>query len=67
MTETITTPFDNEYPFDVLENMMDDELREELNGEIAPCTAQQFADAYAERHEAKFSEEWEPYKANPQM
>ena len=37
-------------------NLMDDDLREQLNTELAPCSDQEFVDAYAEAHEEKFNE-----------
>ena len=46
-------------------NLMDDDLREELNADLAPCAEQEFFEAYAKAHEAKFSEEWELAKENP--
>ena len=45
--------------FDAAVNMMDDEIREKLHNELAPCTDQEFMDAYAEAHEAKFNEHFE--------
>ena len=45
--------------FDAAVNMMDDEIREKLHNELAPCTNQEFMDAYAEAHEAKFNERFE--------
>ena len=45
--------------------MMDDDLREELNADLAPCTEQEFFEAYAKAHENKFCEEWELAKENP--
>lgn len=39
-------------------NLMDDEIREELHAEMAPCTDQQFFDAYIERHYAKYGEDF---------
>lgn len=45
--------------FDVAVNMMDDEIREKLHNELAPCTDQEFMDAYVEAHEAKFNERFE--------
>ena len=39
--------------------LMDDEIREELNTEMAPCTELEFLEAYMERHEAKYGEEFE--------
>ena len=39
-----------EVDFDTCAILMDDEIREELHMELAPCTEQEFLDAYAERH-----------------
>lgn len=44
---------------------MDDDTREELYRELAPCSEQEFFTAYAEAHEKKFREQWELDKANP--
>lgn len=44
---------------------MDDEIREELNRELAPCSMKEFFAAYADEHEQKFGEQWELDKANP--
>ena len=46
-------------------NLMDDDLREELSSDLAPCTEQEFFEAYAKAHEAKFGDEWELAKENP--
>ena len=46
-------------------NLMDDDLREELSADLAPCTEQEFFEAYAKAHETKFCEEWELAKENP--
>lgn len=45
--------------FDAAVNMMDDEIREKLHNKLAPCTDQEFMDAYVEAHEAKFNERFE--------
>ena len=45
--------------FDAVVNMMDDEIREKLHNKLAPCTDQEFMDAYVEAHEAKFNERFE--------
>ena len=45
--------------FDAAVNMMDDEIREKLHNKLAPCTDQEFMDAYIEAHEAKFNERFE--------
>lgn len=46
-------------------SLMDDELREALHDELAPCTEQEFFTAYEKAHEAKFGEAWELSKPNP--
>ena len=35
-------------------NLMDDDIREELHLEMAPCTNQEFLDAYMEAHREKY-------------
>lgn len=37
--------------------LMDDDLREELHMEMAPCSNQEFYDAYVKAHAAKFNGE----------
>ena len=54
-----------EIDFDAAVNIMDDDLREKIHAELAPCTDQEFFDAYAKAHLKKFSEEFEPNKTNP--
>lgn len=54
-----------EFDFDFAVSMMDDEIREKLHNEIAPCSEQEFFDAYAAEHEKVFCEEWELAKKNP--
>lgn len=46
-----------EVDFDAAVVLMDDEIREELHGEMAPCGDQEFADAYAKAHARKFGGE----------
>lgn len=41
--------------------MMDDELREELHATLAPCSNQEFIEAYAKAHAEKFNEAFVPY------
>ncbi len=43
--------------FDAAVNLMDDEIREELHNKMAPCTDQEFLDAYIAAHAAKFDGE----------
>lgn len=44
--------------FDAAVNLMDDDIREALHWSIAPCTEQDFFDAYCEAHEEKYGEEF---------
>lgn len=62
---TITNEFGVEINFEAAVNFMDDEIREMLHEEIAPCTDQEFFDAYCKAHEDRFDEEWELAKENP--
>lgn len=59
----------NEYgvivDYDVAVLLMDDELREDIHRELAPCADQEFFDEYAKRHVEKFGEIWELAKENP--
>lgn len=43
--------------YDAAVEMMDDDLREELHREMAPCTNQEFYDAYVKAHAAKYNGE----------
>ena len=67
--DTDTSKVRNEYgvliAYDGAVGLMDDDIREALNYEMAPCTAQEFFDAYAAAHQQKYGEEWELAKHNP--
>lgn len=39
-------------------NLMDDEIREELHSELAPCTDEEFLAAYIKAHKEKFGEDF---------
>lgn len=39
--------------------MMDDELREEIHAELAPCTDEEFLREYEKRHQEKYGEEFQ--------
>jgi len=45
--------------------LMDDEIREQLHDDMAPCSEQEFFTAYEKAHLAKFGKEWELSKENP--
>lgn len=47
------------YGWEQIEEMMDDEIREELHNEMAPCEAIDFLKAYLEAHREKFGEDFE--------
>lgn len=40
------------------EMLMDDDIREELHREMAPCSEEEFLAAYCKAHEAKFGEKF---------
>ena len=40
------------------EMLMDDDLREELHAKLAPCTEEEFLEAYKKAHKQKYSEEF---------
>ena len=61
----ITNAAGTEIDFDAAVVLMDDEWREEVHMDLAPCTEQEFFDAYCHLHERKSGEEFEPNKANP--
>lgn len=60
----ITNQYGVTIDFEAAVNLMDDELREALHAKGID-TEQEFFDAYAEAHEAKFGEEWELNKPHP--
>lgn len=50
-----------EIDFDAAVMLMDDDVRESVAAEIAPCTDQEFIEAYARAHEERFGEGFAPY------
>lgn len=59
----------NEYgvivDYDASVLLMDDDLREDIHRELAPCADQEFFNEYAKRHAEKFGEIFELAKENP--
>lgn len=51
--------------FDAAVEHMDDELREEIHNNFAPCTEQEFFNIYEKAHGVKFGELWELSLKNP--
>lgn len=54
-----------EINYEAAVELMDDEIREELHMDLAPCTEQEFFTAYEKAHAEKYGEEWELSKENP--
>lgn len=49
----------NEVSMDAAIALMDDDIREAVHADLAPCTEQEFADEYCKRHLAKYGAEFE--------
>ena len=47
-----------EVDFEVCVNLMDDEIRESIHNDTAPCEDQKFLDEYVARHLGKYGEEF---------
>lgn len=62
---TVKNNYGVEIDWNTAVNLMDDDLREELSADLAPCTEQEFFEAYAKAHDNKFGEAWELAKDNP--
>lgn len=48
----------NEVFFETATDLMDDEIRESVHADLAPCTEQEFFTEYCERHFAKYGEDF---------
>ena len=48
----------NEVSMDAAVMLMDDEIREAIPFDIAPCTEQEFVDEYCKRHFEKYGEDF---------
>ena len=44
--------------YDAAVQLMDDELREEIHADLAPCTEEEFLEEYLKRHLAKYGVEF---------
>lgn len=62
----VENQYGEEIDFDAAVELMDSEIREAVHDEMAPCSEQEFFDAYCEAHEAKHGEGFEPSKMNGQ-
>lgn len=61
----VTNEYGTEIFYNVAEQLMDADICEMLHSEIAPCSEQQFFDAYCKAHEVKYGEVFELAKQNP--
>lgn len=52
--------------FNAAVSLMDDEIREAIHADLAPCTEQEFFTAYEKAYTDKYGEAWELSKSNPQ-
>lgn len=53
---TVKNEYGYEMDFEAAVNMMDADVREQVHRDIAPCTDQEFFDAYCKAHEEMFGE-----------
>ena len=61
----VTNKYDIEIEYDVAVQLMDDDLREYLHGELAPCSCQELFKMYAIVHKAVYGKVWELDQPNP--
>lgn len=47
-----------EISYAAAEALMDDDIREELHRELAPCSEEEFLEAYCKAHKEKYGEEF---------
>ena len=51
--------YNDEVEWIILTLLMDDEIREKVHSEIAPCTKQEFIDRYIKEHEKKYNKKFQ--------
>lgn len=56
--QDVTNQYGVSLHFSAAVNYMDDDIREQLHAELAPCTPQVFFDAYVKAHAEKYGEDW---------
>lgn len=61
----ITNSWGTNINFDAAVLHMDDDIREELHRELAPCSDQEFFDAYCKAHLERFGEDFSLDEKNP--
>ena len=63
--KTVINSWGTEVCFEAAVALMDDSIREDLAFKLAPCTDQEFFDAYCKAHKTAFGEPWALDEANP--
>ena len=61
----VTNSYGVKIDFNAAIALMDDEIREAIHNDLAPCSEQEFFNAYCAAHAAEFGELWELDKRNP--
>lgn len=52
--EAITVPEQNPNMWETIVALMDNDIREQVHAELAPCTEEEFYNRYCELHEQKY-------------
>ena len=63
--KNVINQYGKELNFAAAVNLMDDDIREQLHNELAPCTNQVFFDAYVSAHAEQFGADWILDDPNP--
>ena len=64
-TQNVINQYGKELNFATAVKLMDDDIREQLHNELAPCTNQVFFDAYVSAHAEQFGADWILDDPNP--
>lgn len=65
MMSIVKNDYGVEIDYDAATSLMDNNIRERLHRELAPCTNQAFFDAYCVEHRKKYGKVFEFAKKNP--
>lgn len=65
MMSIVKNDYGVEIDYDAAVSLMDNDIRERLHRELAPCSTQSFFDAYCDEHKREFGEDFEFAKKNP--
>ena len=64
--KTVINSYSKKLDYDSIVELMDDDIREALSSAMAPCSEQEFFDAYCVKHQKKFREVFFANGQNPQ-